>query len=75
MPVAFKEQYPNTRLIIDCIEFGIKCPSSLVTQAAATFSSYKNKNIVMVLIGIMSSVVIVFISHLLPMNGPYQIKS
>ena len=34
MPVAFKEQYPNTRLVIDCTEFGIECPSSLVTQAS-----------------------------------------
>jgi len=43
MPIAFKEQYPNTRLIIDCTEFGIEHPSSLATQTA-TFSLYKNKN-------------------------------
>ena len=61
MPVAFKEQYPNTRLIIDCTEFGIERPSSLVTQAA-TFSSYKNKNTVKVLLGIIPSGAIVFIS-------------
>ena len=29
MPEAFKEQYPNTRLIIDATEFGIEHPSSL----------------------------------------------
>jgi len=61
MPIAFKEQYPNTRLINDCTEFGIERPSSLATQAA-TFSSYKNKNTVKVLIGIIPSGAIVFIS-------------
>ena len=61
MPVAFKEQYLNTRLIIDCTEFGIEHPSSLVTQAT-TFSSYKNKNTVKVLIGIIPSGAIIFIS-------------
>jgi len=61
MPAAFKEQYPNTRLVIDCTEFGIERPSSLVTQAA-TFSSYKNKNTVKVLVGIIPSGAIVFIS-------------
>ena len=61
MPVAFKEQYPNTRLVIDCTEFSIERPSSLVTQAT-TFSSYKNKNTVKVLIGIIPSGAIVFIS-------------
>ena len=45
MPGSFKEQYPNTRLIIDATEFGIEHPSSLVSQAA-TFSAYKNKNTV-----------------------------
>ena len=39
MPESFKEQYPNTRLIIDATEFGIEWPSSLVSQAA-TFSAY-----------------------------------
>ena len=61
MPVAFKEQYPNTRLVIDCTEFGIERPSSLVTQAT-TFSSYKNKNTVKVLIGIIPSGAVVFVS-------------
>ena len=61
MPESFKEAYPNTRLIIDATEFGIECPSSLVSQST-TFSSYKNKNTVKVLIGIMPSGGIVFIS-------------
>ena len=61
MPVAFKEQYPNTRLIIDATEFGIEHPSSLTSQSC-TFSSYKNKNTVKVLIGIIPSGAIVFVS-------------
>ena len=47
--------------MIDCTEFGIECPSSLVTQAT-TFSSYKNKNTVKVLIGIISSGAVIFVS-------------
>ena len=58
---SFKEQYPNTRLIIDATEFGIERPSLLVSQAA-TFSAYKNKNTVKVLIGIIPSGAIVFVS-------------
>ena len=61
MPESFKEQYPNTRLILDATEFGIERPSSLVSQAA-TFSAYKNKNTVKVLIGIIPSGAIVFVS-------------
>ena len=61
MPESFKEQYPNTRLIIDATELGIERPSSLVSQST-TFSAYKNKNTVKVLIGIMPSGGIVFIS-------------
>ena len=61
MPEVFKQQYPNTRLIIDATEFGIERPSSLVSQST-TFSAYKNKNTVKVLIGIMPSGAIVFIS-------------
>ena len=61
MPESFKEQYPNTRLIIDATEFGIEWPSLLVSQAA-TFSVYKNKNTVKVLIGIIPSGAIVFVS-------------
>lgn len=67
MPESFKEQYPNTRLIIDATEFGIERPSSLVSQAA-TFSAYKNKNTVKVLIGIIPSGAIVFFSDIRRIN-------
>ena len=60
MPQVF-DDYPNTRLIIDATEFSIERPSSLLSQSC-TFSSYKNKNTVKVLVGIMPSGVITFVS-------------
>lgn len=60
MPEAFKD-YPNTRLIINVTEFQVKRPSSLLSQAY-TFSLYRNKNTVKVLIGIMPSGVIAYVS-------------
>ena len=72
IPAAFKEQYPNTRLIIDATEFGIKRPSSLVSQSS-TFSSYKIKNTLKVLIGIIPSGPIVFVH--LSMKALFQAKS
>jgi len=56
MVKALKEQYQP---IIDATEFGIEHSSSLVSLLT-TFSVYKNKNIVKVLIGIMPSGAIVF---------------
>ena len=54
MPEAFKKDYPNTRVIIDATEFSVERPSSLLSQAC-TFSSYKNRNTVQVLIGMTPS--------------------
>ena len=62
MPEAFKSEYPNTRLIIDATEFSVERPSSLLSQAS-TFSAYKNKNTVKVLVGITPSGVISFVSQ------------
>lgn len=61
MPEAFKKDYPNTRMIIDATEFFVERPSSLLSQSC-TFSSYKNRNTVKVLIGIMPSGTISFVS-------------
>ena len=61
MPESFKSQYPNTRVIIDATEFIIERPSSLVSQSS-TFSTYKSRNTVKVLIGIMPSGPVTFIS-------------
>ena len=62
MPVIFKKEYPNTRIIIDATELVIQCPTSL-THQSATFSNYKNRNTVKVLIGITPSGVISFVSQ------------
>ena len=62
MPEAFKSEYPNTRLIIDATEFSVERPSSLLSQAS-TFSAYKNKNTVKVLVGITPSGAISFVSQ------------
>jgi len=62
MPEIFKKEYPNTRIIIDATEFAIERPSSLISQSS-TFSNYKNRNTVKVLIGITPSGVISFVSQ------------
>jgi len=61
MPDIFKKDYPNMRIIIDATEFAIERPSSLLSQSS-TFSNYKNKNTVKVLLGITPSGVISFVS-------------
>ena len=62
MPDIFKKEYPNTRIIIDATEFAIERPSSLLNQSS-TFSSYKNRNTVKVLVGITPSGTISFVSQ------------
>ena len=61
MPECFRKHYPNTWIIIDATEFAVERPSSLVSQSS-TFSTYKNKNTVKVLVGIMLSGAITFVS-------------
>ena len=51
MPLCFKSSFPKTRVIIDCTEFLIERPSSCRSQSI-TFSSYKNHNTAMGLLGI-----------------------
>ena len=62
MPSVFQEKYPATRVIIDATEFSVDRPTSLVAQAAS-FSSYKNRNTAKVLIGIMPSGPVTFVSE------------
>ena len=63
MPEIFKKDYPNTRIIIDATELVIERPSSLSHQSA-TFSNYKNRNTVKVLVGITPSGVISCVTNL-----------
>ena len=50
MPDVFKGAYPLTRVIVDAAEFAIEKPSNPDMQAA-TWSSYKNRNTLKVLVG------------------------
>lgn len=50
MPQDFKLKFPNTRMIIDGTEIPIQKPKKVDAQSV-TFSSYKNKNTLKVLVG------------------------
>ena len=54
MPACFKDEFPKTRVIIDCTEFYIEKPSAYRSQSL-TFSSYKNHNTAKGLLGISPS--------------------
>ena len=71
MPTAFKEDYPNTRVIIDCTELFLEMPSEPRSQSA-TFSSYKNHNTAKGLIGISPRGDIIFVSELYAGNTSDQ---
>lgn len=62
MPTSFKNSYPKTTCIIDCIEMFIQRPFSLKAKAQ-TYSSYKSHNTAKVLVAIAPSGYIMFISH------------
>ncbi|XP_053390474.1 uncharacterized protein LOC123549725 [Mercenaria mercenaria] len=49
-PTSFRRHYPNTRVIIDGTECSIRKPKNPTAQQA-TFSTYKNRNTVKVLVG------------------------
>ena len=73
MPEIFKKEYPNMRLIIDATELQVERPSSLLTQSC-TFSTYKNRSTVKVLIEILPSSVILHL-YLPHMRGLSLTKS
>ena len=54
MPACFKDEFPKTRVIIDCTEFYIEKPSSYRGQSVH-FSNYKNHNTAKGLLGISPS--------------------
>ena len=58
---VFSVMFPNARVIRDATEFAVERPS-LVSQAG-TFSSYKHRNTVKVLIGITPSGAVSFVSQ------------
>lgn len=61
MPADFKTKYPKTRLIVDGTEFPINKPARPVAQQA-TFSTYKNRNTLKIIIGITPGGLISFVS-------------
>ena len=63
MPVCFKDQYPDTRVILDCTELFIEMPSSFRAQSQ-TYSCYKSHNTAKGLIGIAPNGFVSFISDL-----------
>ena len=60
-PSSFKRNFPNTRVIIDGTECPIKKPKNPTSQQA-TFSTYKNRNTVKVLVGITPGGLISYVS-------------
>ena len=60
-PSGFKTEYPNCRVIIDGTECPIKKPKKPTAQQA-TYSVYKNKNTVKVLVGISPSGMVTYVS-------------
>ncbi|XP_013394003.1 uncharacterized protein LOC106161553 [Lingula anatina] len=65
MPQCFKEEYPSTRVILDCTELFIERPSGYVTQSE-TYSSYKSHNTAKGLVGIAPNGFITYVSDLAP---------
>ena len=51
MPTSCKEKFPNTMIIIDCVEFKVKVPSKLFLHKLF-YSDYKSHTTVKVLVGI-----------------------
>lgn len=61
MPVDFKRQFPNTRVILDGLEIPIMKPQNPISQQL-TFSTYKNKNTLKVVVGVSPGGLVTFIS-------------
>ena len=60
-PTNFKAQFPTTRVIVDGTECPIQKPKQPVAQQA-TFSTYKNRNTMKVLVGCSPGGLVTFIS-------------
>ena len=63
LPDVFKEQYPRTRVILDCTELWLQKPSSLYLNSEL-YSHYKGTNTMKGLIGIIPSGAVSFVSKL-----------
>jgi hypothetical protein len=63
MPVAFKDQYSSTRVIIDCTEIKTEQPSSLLINSQC-YSQYKGTTTFKALVGIAPHGAVTFVSSL-----------
>ncbi len=63
MPKEFRDTFPTTRVIIDATEFPLEKPANPDVQAS-TWSNYKNRNTLKLLVGISPNGVITFLSSL-----------
>ena len=61
MPRKCKENFPNTRIIIDCYELECQRPSGLL-NSSITYSQYKSRNTWKVLVGCTPSGLVSFVS-------------
>lgn len=61
MPQGFKKSFPSTRVVLDATETPIVKPSNVKAQSA-TFSVYKNKNTLKIMVGITPRGAVSFIS-------------
>eukprot|EP00117_Sycon_ciliatum_P049617 scpid37663/ scgid0607/ len=61
MPPCFKSKFPQTRIIIDCLEIQMERPTSLLNQSI-TYSSYKSRNTMKVLVGVSPAGLVTFVS-------------
>lgn len=61
MPKDFKDKFPSTRIILDATEIPILKPSNHLEQKA-TFSYYKNRNTLKVMVGMSPGGMITYIS-------------
>ena len=63
MPSEFRKKFPRTRVVIDATEFPIEKPANPKVQAT-TWSNYKNKNTLKLLVGVTPNGSISFLSSL-----------
>lgn len=63
MPRSFKSLYPETRVVIDCTEIAIQCPSSMMLRSEF-YSSYKSRTTLKCLIGVTPAGAVSFVSNL-----------
>ncbi|XP_013403344.1 uncharacterized protein LOC106168719 [Lingula anatina] len=65
MPECFKQEYPSTRVVLDCTELFIETPNQC-DVSGQTYSNYKSHNTAKGLLGIAPNGFITFVTDLVP---------